>query len=458
MNIHNRKSKKVQSTFNQSNTSMKSPKDENDGPGVHTPPLDYISSEKMKSQNDSLDANTPPLDYASSEKYSKFFKNCIQKIKEENRYRSFIEIKKSRNTPPPYSIHVPTGNIVSVWCSNDYLSMSQNQKVIQASHDCLNEYGVGSGGTRNISGTTQEITDLEKTVASLHNKEDALVFTSGYVSNQAALSAILKIIPDVYVFSDEYNHASMIDGVKLSNRKIIFNNNDLLDLESKLQQVPISSNKLIIFESVYSMSGAVSDVRGIVTLAQKYNAMTYIDEVHGVGLYGPRGAGIASEQNISDSIDIIQGTFAKAYGVIGGYIAGDRDVIDAIRLNARGFIFTTSLPPFICRAIRTSIEHLSNSNIERSMMHSNVLMLRNKLKEHNVRFIDNSSHITPILIGCPKKSQDIANTLLLKHQMYVQHINYPTVPQKTERIRITLNPFHTFDLIDKFVNNLKKLL
>ena len=383
--------------------------------------------------------------------YHSFFINHVQQIKSENRYREFIEIDKS-GLVPPYGYCINTNKKVSIWCSNDYLCMSVHPKILAAAHDAITNYGLGAGGTRNIAGNNSEIRKLELLVAKLHNKENGLVFTSGYVANEASLSAIIKIIPGIVILSDEYNHASIIDGVKTSRDKMIFKHNDLTDLEEKLSKLSYEQPKMIIFESVYSMTGTISDIKGTVALAKKYNAMTYIDEVHAVGMYGNTGAGISEQLDIAHQIDIIQGTLGKAFGIIGGYITGQGDLIDAIRLTAKGFIFTTALPPVISASASASINHLIASDFERKAMHNNVRLLREELMKRGIEYMQNDSHITPVVIGDPEKAKQISWKLLNEYDMYVQHINYPTVAKGTERIRITVGPNHTGAMIENFVS------
>jgi 5-aminolevulinate synthase len=337
--------------------------------------------------------------------------------------------------------------------------MSQNESVIEYSINAVKEAGVGSGGTRNISGTNSYIVALEKELADLHAKESALVFTSGYVANQATLSTLTKIIPDIVMISDEMNHASMIQGIRDSKaEKRIFKHSDVADLERILQEYPNERPKIIIFESVYSMQGDIAPMKEICDLARKYNALTYLDEVHSVGMYGARGAGIAQMLGVEDGIDIMQGTLAKAFGVIGGYIAGRPEIVDAIRSYAPGFIFTTSLPPSVSSAALASIRHLKSSDAEREKHQAAVKKVKSLMDAAGISYMSNQTHIIPVLICDPVKSQQISEKLLSEHGIYVQHINFPTVPRGTERLRITPTPLHTEEMMVSFVEALDKVL
>ncbi len=390
--------------------------------------------------------------------YLEVFQQALNKVKDEGRYRVFTELKYSANSLP--RAFCPRLNKeITVWCSNDYLGMSHNPAVIESMVKAAQTMGVGAGGTRNISGNSMPIVELERELADLHQTEMALVFTSGYVANQATLSTFTKILPDVVMFSDEANHASMINGIKDGRaEKRVFKHNDLEDLEKALQETPISQPKLIIFESVYSMLGDIAPIKEICDLAVKYNALTYIDEVHSVGLYGERGAGIAQMQGVMERIDIIQGTMAKAYGVIGGYIAGKKVIIDAIRSYAPGFIFTTALPPAIAAAAVQSIRYLKTSDVERNKHKEVVNKLKESLSKANICYYKNNTHIIPVHIGDPVLSKLISNRLLEEFGLYVQHINFPTVPKGKERLRITPTPFHTDQMIDELVCALSSVL
>ncbi len=386
--------------------------------------------------------------------YKEYFSSAIDKIKKESRYRVFTDIDYSK-FPSPNAFSKRFNRNITVWCSNDYLGMSHNAQVKQDAILALDMYGVGSGGTRNISGTTPIMIQLESLVADLHSKESGLVFTSGYVANQAVLSTMGKIMPDLVIFSDEFNHASMIEGIRNSGlKKHIFKHSDIAHLEELLSQYPMETPKMIVFESVYSMSGDISPMKEICQLASKYNAMTYLDEVHSVGLYGKQGAGIAQMLGLADEIDVIQGTFAKAYGVIGGYIASSYELVDAIRSYASGFIFTTSLPPCICAAAISSITHLRNSDIER-MQHKEIVMyVKNKMQDFGIDVIMQDTHIVPVMVYDPDAASAISEDMLSKHGIYVQHINYPTVPKGLERLRITPTPLHTKEMADQMVETL----
>lgn len=390
--------------------------------------------------------------------YLDLFKNSIENLRAENRYRNFVNISRLKNNFP-HAINNENGKEIIVWCSNDYLGMSQNDDAVQAGINALNNHGVGSGGTRNISGNSKLVVELEKEIADLHQKEAALCFVSGYVANDATIQALAKIIPDLIIFSDQKNHASIIAGIKNSRlQKHVFKHNDVEDLEKLLQQYKISQPKLIIFESVYSMDGDFGKIKEICALARKYNALTFIDEVHGVGLYGKTGAGVAEDLGLQNEIDIIQGTLAKAYGCIGGYISGKKEMIDAIRLNAAGFIFTTSLPPVICGAAAANIKHLKKSSSERKLHQEQVSKLKTALKNAQIKIIENQSHIVSVVIGDAKKAEQVSKKLLDEYNIYVQHINYPTVAKGDERLRITVTPLHNDEMIKNLVSALQKSL
>jgi 5-aminolevulinate synthase len=387
-----------------------------------------------------------------------YFQDTIANLKNENRYRSFVSISRLAGQFP-YAINNVNNQKIIVFCSNDYLAMGQNSRAINSAQQALNKYGVGSGGTRNISGTSQLLIDLEQKTAQLHDKESACVFASGYVANDASIQALVKIIPDLIIFSDQKNHASIISGIKNSNaKKHVFRHNDMVDLENLLQQYPLAQNKLIIFESVYSMDGDFAEIDKIIALAEKYQAMTYIDEVHGVGLYGKNGGGLSEQFNLAQKIDFIEGTYAKAFGAIGGYLAGNKIAIDAIRSLASGFIFTTALPPAIISAIITNVDHLKNSSVEREKMHNNVQYLKNSLKANNIAIVNNQSHIISIKIGDALKAQKISQRLLNDFNFYLQHINYPTVARGDERLRITVSSEHNSIMIDNLVKALVQVL
>ncbi len=387
-----------------------------------------------------------------------YFKQTTNRLKEENRYREFLDISRLCGEFP-YAINNQNGKKIVVWCSNDYLAMGQNEIAINSAISALKCYGVGSGGTRNISGTSHILIELEKEVAKLHNKEAALTFVSGYVANDATIQTLVKIIPNLVIFSDEKNHASIISGIKNSGaEKRIFRHNDENHLEEMLKEYSLNQPKIIIFESVYSMDGDFGKVAEIINLAKKYQALTYVDEVHGVGLYGASGGGLCQELGLSDEIDIIQGTFAKAFGAIGGYIAAKSDVVDAIRSVASGFIFTTAIAPVIAAATLENIIHLQKSDLERKLMKENVLKLKNLLKEAGIKIAQNQSHIISVKIGDAKKAKEISKILLNEFNIYVQHINYPTVSKGDERLRITTTPLHSDKMISDLVDALKKAI
>lgn len=390
--------------------------------------------------------------------YRETFISAIEAIKDEGRYRNFLHLSRCAGRYPIARDYRHNKDI-TLWCINDYLGMSQHPKVIDAMIETIKESGAGSGGTRNIGGNNHSIVMLEKEIADLHDKDSALVFTSGYVANEAALSTLAKLLPDCIFFSDEANHASIIEGIRYSRaEKHIFRHNDAAHLESIISQVDINRPKVIVFESAYSMDGLTSPMHEVCNIAKKYNALTYIDEVHTVGLYGDRGAGMAAHLKVADRIDIIQGTLAKAYGVIGGYITGNKHIIDAIRSCASGFIFTTSLPPAIAEAARVSIQHLKASDTERLQHQKQVSYTKALLKQHKINILNNDTHIIPILINDPIKAEKASKRLLEEFGIYLQHINFPTVPRGTERLRVTPTPLHTNKMIEELVVALKIVL
>lgn len=389
--------------------------------------------------------------------YNTFFASELTALKDDGNYREFAELERHRGAFPAATCHNGPGE-VTIWCSNDYLGMGQHPKVLAAMHEALERTGAGAGGTRNISGTTHDHVLLEAELADLHGKEDALLFTSGYVSNWAALGTLASRIPNCVVLSDALNHASMIEGIRHSRaERMIWKHNDLEDLEAKLAALPRDQPKLIAFESVYSMDGDIAPIKEICDLADRYGAMTYLDEVHAVGLYGPRGGGIAEREGLMDRLTVIEGTLGKAFGVMGGYIAASAALCDFVRSFASGFIFTTAIPPSIAAGAAASIRHLKSSSIERNAQQARVAEVRQKLDALGVPHIDNPSHIIPVMVGDPVKCKFISDKLLKEHGIYIQPINYPTVPKGTERLRITPSPVHGAEEIDKLVDALEDL-
>jgi len=397
---------------------------------------------------------------APNSHYEETFGNIIQKIKHEGRYRELIEIERVLGSYPKAIRYTPSGRSypVTVWCSNDYLGMGQHPTVLQAMHNAISSTGAGSGGTRNISGTTHNHVLLEAELADLHEKQSALVFSSCYIANCATLQAYGKAIPSALILSDRDNHASLIEGIRHSGlEKKIFKHNDVQDLERLLKEQDINRPKLIVFESVYSMDGSVGPIKEICDLADKYNAMTFIDEVHAVGLYGPRGGGICERENLAPRLDIISGTLGKAFGVYGGYIAGSSKFIDVVRSTASGFIFTTSLPPAIVAGAVASIRHLKQSTKEREEHTERYQLLKRRLKEASLPVMTSQSHIIPVLVGNAKLCKVASDKLLDEHQIYIQPINYPTVPVGSERFRLTPSPLHTDPFMDQLIFSLGKV-
>jgi 5-aminolevulinate synthase len=391
--------------------------------------------------------------------YGKAFAEALQALKDEGRYRVFADIRRDRGRFPAASHYVDGAQRpITVWCSNDYLGMGQHPVVLAAMHEAVDTAGAGSGGTRNISGTTHYHVELEAELADLHGKEAALLFTSAYVANDTTLATLRKLLPGLVTFSDAKNHASMIAGIRNGGgEKVIWRNNDLADLEAKLAKVDRDRPKVIAFESVYSMDGVMAPIGAICDLARKYGALTYLDEVHAVGLYGPRGGGLAERDGVMGRVDIINGTLAKGFGVMGGYIAGTRDLCDAIRSYAPGFIFTTSLAPAIAAGAVASIRHLKASGAERERHKERVRALKRRLEAAGLPVMDNTSHIVPLLVGDPVLTKRITDALLERFAIYVQPINYPTVPRGTERLRITPQPQHSDADIDRLVAALTTL-
>ena len=389
--------------------------------------------------------------------YNDYFTDALKSLKKEGRYRVFNDIKRNIGKFPKATHYSKEDTSeVAVWCSNDYLGMGQNSKVINAMHEAIDSSGAGSGGTRNISGTTHYHVLLEKELADLHNKESALLFTSGYISNEASLSTLASILPDCVIFSDELNHASMIQGMRNSRaERFIFKHNDPDHLASLLQEIDYDRPKLVAFESVYSMDGDIAPIKEICEVAKKYNAMTYLDEVHAVGMYGNRGGGIAERQGLMNELDVIEGTLAKAYGTMGGYIAANKEIIDVVRSFASSFIFTTSLPPAIAAGALASVRHLKKSKIEREKHQERAEILKNKLRQTGIVVMPSESHIVPVLVGDPVLCKKASDILLKDYAIYVQPINYPTVPKGKERLRFTPSPLHNDEMMDHLVNSLK---
>jgi 5-aminolevulinate synthase len=393
--------------------------------------------------------------------YKQAFQTALDSIHAEGRYRVFADLKRHRGSFPRATWTGADGGQrdIVVWCSNDYLGQGQNPVVLDAMHAALDEAGAGSGGTRNISGTTHYHVELEAELADLHGKQAALLFTSGYVSNEASLSTLYKILPGLIVFSDELNHNSMISGIRAGKReqRRVFRHNDLEHLEELLAAAPADAPKLIAFESVYSMDGDIADMRGTVALAKKYGAMTYLDEVHAVGMYGPRGAGVAERDGVMDQIDIVEGTLGKAFGVMGGYIAADAVIVDAIRSYADGFIFTTSIPPALAAGAAASIRWLKAHNEVRIAHQERAQALKARLIKAGLPVMPSVSHIVPVLVGDPVHCKMVSDILLADYGVYVQPINYPTVPRGGERLRFTPSPLHTDEMIEHLAKALEAL-
>ncbi len=391
--------------------------------------------------------------------YAHFFENAVSRLKDERRYRVFADLERKVGKFPQATWHSSQGpRDVVIWCSNDYLGMGHHPRVVEAMAETARTMGAGAGGTRNISGTSHPIVELERELADLHGKEAALVFTSGYISNQAGISTIARLLPDCLILSDALNHNSMIEGVRQSGcERVIFRHNDLAHLEELLVAAGPERNKLIVFESVYSMDGDVAPIAAICDLARRYRAMTYIDEVHAVGMYGPRGAGVAERDGQMGRLDVIEGTLGKAFGVMGGYIAGPAAVIDAVRCHAAGFIFTTALPPAIAAAAAAAIRHLKTSSIERDMQQRQAARTKRVLSLAGLPVMASSTPIVPVVEGDAERCKAASDRLLAEYGIYIQPINYPTVPKGTERLRITPGPAHTDAMIDDLAGALMQV-
>jgi 5-aminolevulinate synthase len=392
--------------------------------------------------------------------YDRIFKAAVDRLHDEGRYRVFIDILRTKGQFP--NAHCFGGNgpkPITVWCSNDYLCMGQHPAVVEAMEKALHEVGAGSGGTRNISGNTHYHVGLEAELADLHGKDGALLFTSGYVSNEAALSTLGKLLPGCIIFSDELNHASMIAGIKSSGcDKRVFRHNDLDHLEELLAAEDPDAPKLIAFESVYSMDGDIAPIASICDLADRYNALTYLDEVHAVGMYGERGGGISERDQVADRLTIIEGTLGKAFGVMGGYVTAEKTIIDCIRSYAPGFIFTTSLSPVLVAGALASVRHLKTSTEERIAQQAAAAMLKAKFASAGLPLMPSVTHIVPVLVGCPIKAKRISDILLAEYGLYVQPINFPTVPRGTERLRFTPGPHHSAEMMDELTGALIEIL
>ena len=385
--------------------------------------------------------------------YNMIFAEALQKLDQEQRYRVFVNLERTAGRFPHATWHSPDGpREVVIWCSNDYLGMAQHPKVVGAMVEVASRMGTGSGGTRNISGTHHPLIELEREIADLHRKEAALVFTSGYVSNQTGIATIAKLLPNCLLLSDALNHNSMIEGIRQSGcEKQIWRHNDLGHLKQLLHAADSRRPKLILFESLYSMDGDIAPISQICDLAEQYGAMTYVDEVHAVGMYGSRGAGLSERDGVMHRIDVIEGTLAKAFGCLGGYITGSVDLVDAVRSYAPGFIFTTALPPGICAAATAAVRHLKTSHWEREGHQDRATRVKAKLNAVGLPVMLSPSHIVPVMVRDPERCKAASDLLLRDYGIYIQPINFPTVPRGSERLRITPSPFHTDPMIDALV-------
>ncbi len=392
--------------------------------------------------------------------YEAFMSSKLEELRDEGNYRVFADLERRRGSFPKATCHSLEGGPgdVTVWCSNDYLGMGQNPAVLAAMKDAIDRCGAGAGGTRNISGTNHFHVELETELADLHGKDSALIFTSGYVSNWASLGTLASRIPNCVVLSDAGNHASMIEGIRHSRaEKQVFKHNDTEDLNRRLSALDPGQPKIVAFESVYSMDGDIAPIKEFCDVAEAHGAMTYLDEVHAVGLYGPRGGGVAEREGLMDRLTVIEGTLGKAFGVLGGYIAASTTLCDFVRSFASGFIFTTALPPAVAAGAITSIRHLKTSDAERLAQHERVRRLRERLDHFGIPHMRNESHIVPVMVGDPVKCKWITDWLLENAGIYVQPINYPTVPRGTERLRLTPSPLHTDGDIEQLVDALNQL-
>ncbi len=391
--------------------------------------------------------------------YDQFFADKVAALKAEGRYRVFADLERDAGNFPAAKNYQNDGTAdITVWCSNDYLGMGQSRVVIDAMHEAVEKCGAGAGGTRNISGTNHFHVLLEAELASLHHKEAGLIFTSGYVANLTTLSTIGQMMPDMVIISDALNHNSMIAGIRHSRSdKMIFKHNDLEDLEAKLKEVGPDRPKMIAFESVYSMDGDVAPIKEICDLADQYNALTFIDEVHAVGLYGDHGAGVAERDGLMDRIDIIQGTLAKGFGVVGGYVAGTESMCDFIRSYGDGFIFSSSMPPAVAAGALASVKYVREHNELREQHQERAATLKQRLTDVGIPVMPSDTHIVPVMVGDPVLCKQASDELLYNHNIYVQPINYPTVPRGTERLRFTPTPLHNDELMDHLVSSLQKV-